>query len=560
MPYNYTIQEFYGIQQHKDGSLLPPGTASDARNVDTSDGNLRLAKGFTKAFSYQWGDGTEGKPLRLLMGRYNNATKFYVVTEGGIFAKGASSWTKIKTFSPTISGQVSYIQNRIGTVDYLIVAFGQRMLKIKLSDDSVTDFGSADPAYTGTVSSYSTAALRIVLGEAITDEQKRCAVANGVTVVDSDGGERFYEVSNAYDSGGATRLQLKYKPDVNPAASDTVKIRGGGSTASARYLGLYSGRLFAAGDPTAKNRLYWSAVTGNGRTCEDWLSVEGSVDASGGYVEVGENTGDSIIGLCVLTSSMLIFKSHSVYRLYGDRPSTFSLERVEENTEDMSNAGVVVRYDTPQYLTRSGIKYYDGSGILPLNSGERVLRDFMASVASISASKGLHCDNMLYFTCRTGSGSYDDAVIVYDITRRSFMIRDGFEVADFAVDDGEIYFINADRYLYHFLDGYDYNGSPISAYWKTQPTDLQVKGYKKQIRCILFRGQQGRVLFTIEGGGKKAYDWRNLQRDNDGFVMLGVSTDKSRVFSIEIRNDAGSYFEITGGMEIDYISELAVKT
>ena len=44
------------------------------------------------------------------------------------------------------------------------------------------------------------------------------------------------------------------------------------------------------------------------------------------------------------------------------------------------------------------------------------------------------------------------------------------------------------------------------------------------------------------------------------FVMLGVSTDKCRVFSIEIKNDAGSYFEILGGIEIDYTSELAVKS
>ncbi len=60
--------------------------------------------------------------------------------------------------------------------------------------------------------------------------------------------------------------------------------------------------------PSATFRLYWSAVPGDGRTIEDWLSVDGSEDASGGYVEVGDGSADPIIGLTALSNQLLIWK------------------------------------------------------------------------------------------------------------------------------------------------------------------------------------------------------------------------------------------------------------
>ena len=44
----FHIQEFYGIQQQTDGALLPVTSAADARNMDTSDGNLSVANGYAK--------------------------------------------------------------------------------------------------------------------------------------------------------------------------------------------------------------------------------------------------------------------------------------------------------------------------------------------------------------------------------------------------------------------------------------------------------------------------------------------------------------------------------
>ena len=555
MPNFYNIQEFYGIQQHKDGSLLPTGTACDARNVDTSDGNLRLAKGFEKHISFAVG-GTD-KILKLIPARTSAGTVFYVVTADKIYVQDTSTWTAVYTFTVPAVAQVDYLQTKIGTDDYLIVATGkQQMVKIKLANHTASLFGTGSTTFTGTVSSYDAGTLSVTLSDELSDDALRHALSDGISI-----NNYLHAVASASNTGGAGVVVLKDEPATAPEASDTVSIRGGGSTASCNYIDMYYSRLFSAGDPNAPSRLYWSAVAGNGRTIEDWLSVEGSVDASGGYVEVGDSDGDSILGFCVLSSSMLIFKQHSIWRLYGNRPSSYTLERVENTAETMSNASVIIKYDSPQWLTKDGIMYYDGTGVIPMNGGQKFLRNFVESIVSVSNSKGCYADNKLYYTCKVKNDStYDDSIICYDIARQSFMIRDGFEVADIVADDGDLYIINGNRYVYKFLSGYTYDGNPINAYWNTQPTDLLQKYAKKQIKEILFRGKTGRIFFTIRDGAAKSYVRKDLFADNDGFVSVPSNTDLARVFEILIQNEQGSYFEITGGMDIIFEKEYRAKS
>ena len=557
MPNYFSIQEFYGIQQHKDGALLPPGTAYDARNVDTSDGNLRLAKGFEKFNSMAAVPGSEGI-YKLIIARTSSGRKWYCVTSGRVYVYSGSAWSQIanSTFSPalTASKSVDCLQTKIGADDYLILATGtQQMMKIKISNDSASAFGSGSTGYSGTVSSYNSSTRKVTLASSLDTESARRALAYGVTIAGT-----LHQVSAA----SGTSITLKNVPATNPAANDAVSVRGGGSNASCAFVGLYYSRLIAAGDPSNPSRLYWSAISGDGRTVEDWLSVDGSVDASGGYVEIGNTSGDKITGMCVLSTQVLIFKEHSVWRMYGDRPSQFTVERVEEFGEAVANSSIVIKYDVPQFLTKTGIKYYDGTGVLPINRGERVLDRFVQTIKSVKKSIGFHNDNFLYFTCTCGTSTsvlYTDTIVVYDIGRQSFMIRDGFRIYDMIADDGQIFLINGDRYVYEFNKGYTYAGANINAYWNTQPTDLLAKYYKKQIKELMFRGTAGRINFTVRDGSNKTFPKRTLFQDNDGYNSISVSTNKARVFEIRIENEEGSYFEILGGLDISYDRELSQK-
>ena len=548
---SYRIQEFFGIQQQTDGTLLPETSAADARNIDTSDGNLSVAKGYTKYIATVLPD-TEAI-LKLIIAR-GTTSKFYVVTAKKVYVWASPTWTTVYTFASALTTtQIDYVQTQIGTDDYLIIATGNtQMLKVKISTNAAELFGTGEYSFEGTVSSYDAGTKVVTLNATLTAEALRHAPLDGITINGT-----WLAVASAT---GAT-VTLSETPDVEPASPNTATIRGGGSTANCNFCDMYFGRFVSAGDPSAPSRLYWSAVSGDGRTIEDWLAVEGSADASGGYVEVGDNGGDAIIGLTVLSDRLVIFKRYSVYYLRGDRPSTYAVERVENFSERMSNASVVVKNNLPYYLTASGIQVYDGTGIVPINEGVRYLNSFFQTVNSALQSKGVHCQNVFYFSCKVSStATYDDTVIVFDIARAAYMLRDGFEVADMTVHDGVVYLINGSRYVYQFNNGTDYDGTAINAYWLTQKTDLAAKGVVKQVKEIMFRAGAGRLVVGVYGDINQDSIDRITDGKNGGFVSLPVKLAPSRAFQLRVENKAGSAFSITGGIEATFINEDKKKT
>lgn len=550
--FNYQIQEFFGIQQQADGALLPPGSAADCRNMTTLDGNLSVAAGYVRHIASPF-PGDE-KVLKLIVARAEQP-KFYVVTAAAIYAHGTDwAWRTIHSFAePLFSEQVDYMQTQIAEDDCIVVATGSgQMLKIRLTDDEVEPFGTGATSFEGTVTAYDADTRTVTLSAELSATALRHAPIDGITI-----GELWYDVESAQGNAVVLGTVQETAPVVGAAAS----IRGGGSDAPCNFVGLYYGRLFAAGDPNAPCRLYWSAVPGDGRTVEDWLSVDGSADASGGFVEVGDAPGDAIVGLVVLDTQILIFKRYSAYRFYGNRPANFTLERVENHSEWMSNASAVVKYNIPYWFTASGMKYYDGTGILPAHDGVRFLHRFLQSGVSTRTSRGVHCDNVLYFTCKQNPEAvYDDTVIVYDIVRQSYTIRDGFGVADIAQHDGHIYLVNANRYVYEFNEGDDYDGAPIYAYWETQHTDLGSKLYKKQITDVLLRGSGGDFVLSVTAGGVTQKEPRRWVATAEGEVLdVQVRIDLANSFHLRLENRAGSRFRVNGGLDVLFGKEMKVR-
>ena len=544
---SYRIQEFFGIQQQTDGTLLPETSAADARNIDTSDGNLSVAKGYAKHIATILPD-TE-RVLKLIVAR-GATVKWYVVTAKKIYAWTSPTWTTVYTFATALTTtQIDYVQTQISTDDYLIIATGEtQMIKIKISTDAAEVFGTGEYSYSGTVSSYDAGTKTVTLSGTLSAEAIRHAPLDGITINGT---------WHAVESATSTTVVLVDDPDPDPASPNAATIRGGGSNFSCNFCDMYFGRFFSCGDPTNPSRLYWSAVSGDGRTIEDWLAVEGSADASGGYVEIGDNGGDAIIGMTILSDRLMIFKRYSVYYLRGDRPSNYAVERVENFSERMSNASVVVKNNLPYYLTASGIQVYDGTGIVPINEGVRYLNSFFQTINSALQSKGVHAQNVFYFSCKVNSTAvYDDTVIVFDIARASYMIRNGFEIADMTVHDGIVYLINGSRYVYQFNSGTDYDGTAIDAYWITQKTDLSAKGVEKQISKVMFRADSGRLVLTLYGDGivRDEID-RTLSDDKGGFVSIPVKFTKSRTIQMRIGNKAGSSFSIEGGIEATFLDE-----
>ena len=576
-PIWFSIPEFAGIQQQKDGRLLPITSAYDARNMETSDGNLSVAKGFSKAIdSAIPGDGT----LLKLIPVDTSWASFYVVANNTIYmwSKTNSVWRALfdndnldqyfhpyaLAFSPALStNQVDTLQTRIGDDDVILVCTGETQPYVIYNSSGnngyARKFGSGLYSYEGTVQSYASGTKTITLSTNMPDDALRRARIYGITY----GNNIHAEVSSTFYN----TLVLAETPTTPPAANDAVKISGGaGSNASVAYAETYANRLFAAGDPSTPCRLYWSAVPGDGRTIEDWGIVDGSEDASGGYVEVGDAHYDPIIGLTALSNQLLIWKKYSVWRLFGDRPSTFTLERVERDSDYVSNAGVLVYHDAPYFLTRRCIKTYDGVGVVPVESANQLKRFFESEAPIINNSRAALCNNRMYMSCYMPSaGEYDNSLVVFNLSNGSYMIRDGFSFADIAALGDDLFVLTSHRTVCQFDDSDTYDGTPFLAWWETQLIDFGRKMNKHQIMALYMQLAHGDVKVVVTGDHDGACCERIVHHtDDDGYVTARIQADQSHLFSIRFENveetidneTSMSSFSIQGGVNIKFLSEL----
>ncbi|NCB30601.1 MAG: hypothetical protein EOM66_04255 [Clostridia bacterium] len=215
-----------------------------------------------------------------------------------------------------------------------------------------------------------------------------------------------------------------------------------------QYLAIYRDRLFAAGDPSFPNRLYWSQLPGNDRSIESWADVADSPNVSGGHAEVGSIAGDPVLGLYALSNQLLIFKKRSIYRLIGDKPSNFTIERVDAEVEQAAHTALVAQGDQLYFMTEGGLCCFNGVNAAPLADARRISKTL--KVAGVEKSRGALARNKLYFSLAAPDG---DVLVEYDLVRRTYMFRRGFSIGDLAAWDGRLYLINQERYIYRFGEG-----------------------------------------------------------------------------------------------------------
>lgn len=598
-PVWFSIPEFYGIRQDKDSRLLPIGSAYEAVNIETSDGNLSVAKGFTKYLpetntnnhaKVPDGGNASNRPRALIVAHTNSGTdKIYVVSVYRIYAWNptTSQWDMLNrpdgtgfnfySADPPLPGltsifQIDKLQTRIGSDDSILIGTGKhRIIKINIVNNTADEFGSGAYYEMGTSSAYNSGTLTITMSAAMTDEAKRRALLYGVYLTNN-----YYYAEVASISNDGTSIVLKSAPSGNPGSVFYVRTRGGSSDAKINFIETFANRLFAAGDPDNPCRLYWSCVPGDGRTYEDWFMVEGSEDASGGFVEVNAEDGDPIIGITALSNQLLIFKRHSVWRLYGDRPSTFTLERVEKNSDMMSNRGVIVRHDVPYFLMPDGVYTYDGVGIVPLDGGTSHLARFFHGQSEITFGARPQIDrstcafwnNRMYFSYRIGGSTQreETGLIVYDVARGTYMLRHGLTLVDLATSGPDILMLREDGYVFKFESGNTYidtdgNEAGIVAMWRTQWTDFGKKMNVHQVMAMYLQLLNDDVNISVAGDYPDAGDSQHVKKTTEraGYTVARFRTDQSHYFRFSFSNQpvaTFTKFSIQGGVNIKALSEL----
>lgn len=134
----YTIKAFRGINQSKIENALDAGETADARNFDTAEGALAVAKGYVKHIPYAV-PGT-GDMRRLYVWRDLVSIRYIVVAGREVYAytdtAAEPAWKLIHTYAedtgtgyPPFTGlRWDFLETRIGDTDYIIIANGEGQL------------------------------------------------------------------------------------------------------------------------------------------------------------------------------------------------------------------------------------------------------------------------------------------------------------------------------------------------------------------------------------------------------------------------------------------------
>ena len=463
----YRIDEFIGIDQSIGENGMSPAFSPDACNMDTSDGELTVAKGYTRHIAAPVPG--EGPMRRLYLFRSANGERIIVLAGNELYACVNGQWGLVYTFTGGLpEGKVDFAEARINGVDYLLIGSGEQAI-VKYDGTKAELFGSADKL----------------------------------------------------------------------------------SDMHVRYLAMYRNRLFAAGDPENPNRLYWSKLPGSSRTIEDWGEDADSVNVSGGHAEIGESAGDPIVGIVALSNQLMIFKKRSIYRLIGDKPGNFTVEKVDSDLETTAFTSLVTSGDMLYFMTKGGLCRFNGVTAAPMPDARRIKNTLKG--ASVEDTKGAVARSKMYFTIRENENA--DAIVEYDLQRHSYMLRRGFDAADIAAWDGRLYLINSARYVYLFDEGASYDGAPIEAKWRTPETDLFDKSGVKAMRSLCFRGRsqnkETALIAEVSIGGGKTRNRVLLPLEHSDVVEVPLKNE-GRTFSLTISNEAGGSFSLTGGAELSF--------
>jgi hypothetical protein len=189
--------------------------------------------------------------------------------------------------------------------------------------------------------------VKIFIEQADVKNEFYLAVAGTTPAITATNGWAVGTVSVAFD---ATQTEISafriLSPDVNnnyPPPSGT------------KYLANHRSRMFAA----TNSAIYWSAV-----------DAPESFNTTDHTLPVGEEDGENITGLAVLSDSLIIFKRNAIYALVGEAPENWEIVLVDKTVGCVSYSSIGYFNNTLFWMSLRGPQMWAGvdSGIVDITT------------------------------------------------------------------------------------------------------------------------------------------------------------------------------------------------
>ena len=167
-------------------------------------------------------------------------------------------------------------------------------------------------------------------------------------------------------------------------------------------------------------------------TIFDWMSLSAESDTNAWQAQVGSES--DFTGCVSYRGTPMFFKENDVYRVYGDLPSNYSIQRTATiGVMEGSSKSLAVAGETLFYLSRAGVMAYDGGRPASLSApfGTERYRDGVAGT-----------DGLKYYIGMTDK-SGERWLYVYDTERQLWHVEDLTTVCDFAFYRENLYMMSA---------------------------------------------------------------------------------------------------------------------
>lgn len=355
--------------------------------------------------------------------------------------------------------------------------------------------------------------------------------------------------SYRYVSGVLTLRDLKH--------DGKASVEGAGNKAPiGDFMAMHYGRVWVA----KKNTLYFSTSNADGFDPDDWtipVSPVTEVNQHGGFIEMPTYDGGQIRGIYNIFDDVVVFKDRNMFKVVGTYPGEYEVKRIFSANGAIASRSIAVCEDAAYFLDDDGIYEYNGSAV---NKISHQIKDIITTInrSYMRWAVGTIYKNYYILAIPTGASTTNNLVIEYNMVKKEYTLRDGFNVVSFLQVDGDLLFSDTTGRILKYNTGGDIENAavhnPINAYWENGFSDMGLKNAIKRTDNMYFVGKgDGDVKISIITDKSTKYKVVTLTGTEK--VYRVKIKNKGRILKVRFENVSGSYFEIKRpdlSVEIDY--------
>lgn len=304
---------------------------------------------------------------------------------------------------------------------------------------------------------------------------------------------------------------------------------------------LHYERIWAADD----NSVYFSTADVNGFDYQDWTAPkddELEVNQHGGQVDIYTNDGGKIIGLKVIYDDVMVFKTKSLFKIFGNYPGNYQKIQVFSSNGAIADKSIVASNVGAFFANKDAIYLYDGTNVAPISQKiqktyESVNKDYIEYSVAI-----LH-KNKYIIAVPEGTSMENNLIIEYDVLNKNFIFRRGFVVTDFIEFEDKLLFSSTDGKVYEYNIGDTFNGVLIDSYYETGISDWNYPEGVKEIDYLYMTANgTGSVKITCNADSKVKEKIVALTA-TDKIYPVKINT-RGRLINFKFSNVNGSKFAL----------------